>query len=688
MRVTESVSQQDSEARTSIRLWPKRGPILLGLEKVFLLLEKPVNRVVGTGLLNPFYAAGPIAVFLLIVLGITGIYVTLFYDFSFARSYESVLRMNRLGVSHFMRAIHRYASDVLILTALLHALRVAMTDRFRRPYWLAWVTGVGLMLLAWLGGVTGYWLIWDQNAHMLTRLLIDAFTRYTPWGEQLAVAIVAMSIRKSSWAFMLSLFVIHLTVFITMGFFVWLHVRRLQRPKYLPRTHWTYITLLALLAVAIVFPAYLLPKADFTRLPRTLRLDLLYLAFIPAALRGLSGWFWAVVTVLTLAVTLLPWITRPPKPKPKVTIDADACTGCHLCALDCPYKAIEMVAREDGPYKHLAVVHHDLCVSCSVCLGSCDDDALEWDGLSARVMAADVRTEVAALRVAYPKERIRIAFACERHADHGAKMYVGGTVRRDDGEPTVIHVKAVRCAGAIHPDVLTAALDAGADEVFVVGCPPDDCAHREGNIWLQERVERRRAPRLDKAYEDAPIYTAWVPPNMFEDVVFGSREGQAWDVLPPASGRAIRVLPPGGWPRVAAAIFLLAVPLIFLIILAHRSFAAYSGDMGMLQVAMEHPVSRLRTGALRAVATGRVTSLRLVVDVDGRRLLDEPIPRQEVRRHKGRSLFREWPVTPGTRHVRVAMVSDDGSLTVTLFQRQITVTSKRAYPLYFIRYGP
>ena len=58
---------------------------------------------------------------------------------------------------------------------------------------------------------------------------------------------------------------------------------------------------------------------------------------------------------------------------PKVRILTDRCTGCTLCALDCPYGALEMVERDDGrPHKYVAREIVDRCVSCAICVGSCD----------------------------------------------------------------------------------------------------------------------------------------------------------------------------------------------------------------------------------------------------------------------------------------------------------------------------
>lgn len=662
--------------------WSRRPRVLQGVEKLTLAVEKPIQRVVRSGLLNPLYNTGQVAVILLVIIGISGLYITFFYDFSFDRSYDAVARMNQLGMSRLMRAIHRYAADIFVITVLLHALRTFFTGRFRRPYWLAWSTGWILLAFGVLGGVSGYLLIWDQNAQLLYLMLLDALARYVPGGEAWAVALAGLGPRRASWVFMLTVFVLHVAAWVTMGVLVWLHVRRLQKPQYFPRPFWAPLVLVALLAGALALPAYLLEKATLRSLPAWIRVDLLYLAILPPWLRGWAGPFLLANGVIFAGLVALPWLTRRPREEPKVTILEDRCTGCHLCALDCPYLAISMVERE-GPYKYLALVDPEKCVSCSICVGSCDDEALLWGDLSAESMAARVREEVAAVRE--EARELGVAFTCERHADHAARPFVGRLVPVDrpgaNGQ-TAVYTFAVRCAGALDPRVLTAALDAGASNVIVVGCPPDDCAHRKGNQWLQERLERERAPRLPKEYADAAIATAWVPPNMFREAIrSSSQERFIWSDLMVASEKNIRVVPRGGWKAFLAAVVLLTVPLLAWVGLAHRAMAAYPPDQAVIVLAVDN-TARLVPQA--GIPTD--TPLRLRAVLDGTVRLEVPLPPDKRARGQGVDRYRVFRVQPGPHTFRVIWVDDLDRPVFVLLRESFTLDARELRWIYLGRY--
>jgi NADH-quinone oxidoreductase subunit I len=65
-------------------------------------------------------------------------------------------------------------------------------------------------------------------------------------------------------------------------------------------------------------------------------------------------------------------------------LKVEACTGCGLCAMDCPADAIQ-VTMLDRKTKRFALNYHiDRCTFCGQCIESCNRDAIsmasdEWE---------------------------------------------------------------------------------------------------------------------------------------------------------------------------------------------------------------------------------------------------------------------------------------------------------------------
>lgn len=120
------------------------------------------------------FLIGEVALFSLVVLLFTGIFLALFYtpdttpvvyDGPYAplqgreitAAYDSVMRLSfevRAGL--VMRQIHHWAALVFVIAIVVHMLRVFFTGAFRRPREINWVIGVALLLLAFGAGFTGY----------------------------------------------------------------------------------------------------------------------------------------------------------------------------------------------------------------------------------------------------------------------------------------------------------------------------------------------------------------------------------------------------------------------------------------------------------------------------------------------------------------------------------------------------
>jgi formate hydrogenlyase subunit 6/NADH:ubiquinone oxidoreductase subunit I len=53
------------------------------------------------------------------------------------------------------------------------------------------------------------------------------------------------------------------------------------------------------------------------------------------------------------------------------------CTGCGLCAMDCPAQAIEMVVIDKKAKRFVLRYHVDRCTFCAQCVHSCRQGCLE-----------------------------------------------------------------------------------------------------------------------------------------------------------------------------------------------------------------------------------------------------------------------------------------------------------------------
>ena len=475
--------------------------------------ESPVARWVRDPRYNPFYHTGTLALWSLFLLGLTGLYLTLFYHFGFQDTYDSIAVIHSNIVGRIMRSVHRYASDFFVVFSLLHAWRMGVQSRLRGPRVLAWVTGVALMLAALLVGLTGYWMLADDRAQWLHQALVQGWMS-SERGQAWIVRWLVPHPGNGGWVYLVTLFFLHVGLAVLMGLFYWWHILRLNHRRWFPPRYWLLALTGLWVLLGILWPAELRPMWDFSRWPTQVPLDLWYLALLPLWLQW-GGWLAWGLAGLTFAIwAAWPWLWRVPQAEP-VRLNQDACIGCTLCAQDCPYHALEMVPRAGPGPKLIAQLDPNRCVGCGICVGSCPTDALTLDHPTLDELRARVR------RAAQPENGVapRVTFVCHRHVlahpDAWAQPF---TVDSPDG-PRPVHPVAVPCVGDLHPDTVALAWQSGAAEVQIIGCPPDDCVNRWGNTWLEARLSRTRKPWLRRQWEKAPLRQDWVAPAELTAVI-------------------------------------------------------------------------------------------------------------------------------------------------------------------------
>lgn len=656
---------------------PMARRFLNGLERVSLALEAPVNRIVGAAQFNPLYHTGTITVFLLIVILVTGIYLTMFYQFGFQVSYEAVSQIEANFVGRIVRAVHRYASGTAVITTLLHGWRTLFQDRFRGARWLAWVSGIIMAVFVWFVGITGYWLIWDERAQLLNQTFINLI-QSSSLGRSFLINYMVTKAAGTGWIFMLLVLTIHLLLSIIIGLFFWyLHVRRLSRPKILPPRYWMWVTAVLLTIAGILVPVGMLPIADPAQIPGQVTIDSLFLFYLPAALHWSPLLFWGGVTLLTVILSAIPWLLVRPA-LPPIVVNEERCTGCTLCAADCPYDAIKMVDRQDSSqHKYLAEVNPEMCVSCGICIGSCPPLALTLGD-----QPAEPLWETAVTRAAQTAEKpVKVVFTCERHALQGARP-----ILHNDGSGTEngTHVEVVplTCIGMAHPDLAAQALQAGATEVQFIGCPPEDCANREGNLWLAQRLERKRLPKLKKQLIDAPITTDWLPPNNFVQAL----RNKTHKPLATTYGFAVSQT---NWKAFIPALVFLAVILAIQIWISDLPYTQASAGQSRIEIAMTHrsgaPLLGLPVSPLPASNSGQPT--RLLLEVDGKVVMDETYDSGQ-----GIStIFEQITLSPGTYDLQLTLFDrPDRSQGQVLFSQTVTLAEEQVLPLHYedTRVGP
>lgn len=112
------------------------------------------------------YSLGGITAVGFVILVITGILLTQWYDpFPDAANKSIQYIMTRVYLGRFIRGMHYWTAQIVIISVALHLLRVLLTASYKRPREMNWI--IGLLLLGAMVGLfyTGTVLKWDQEGY-------------------------------------------------------------------------------------------------------------------------------------------------------------------------------------------------------------------------------------------------------------------------------------------------------------------------------------------------------------------------------------------------------------------------------------------------------------------------------------------------------------------------------------------
>ncbi|VAX04167.1 hypothetical protein MNBD_GAMMA20-2124 [hydrothermal vent metagenome] len=465
--------------------------VLTRLKKAGLCLLQALERLIGhsfSGFSNPFYSLGALAFYFFYIIVGTGIYLFIFYEPSIKGSFDSVhyLTHDQWYFGGIMRSLHRYSSDALVLIMVLHILREFVLDRYRGARWFTWVTGFPALVLIFISGLVGYWLVWDTLGQYIA-------VRSTEWLDWLPIfsepsARNFLTNSSVSDLFFRLILIGHIAISIFLFVALMVHVKNISKAITNPPQNLAVGTFLCLLILSLVLPAVSQERADLSQVPGVINIDWFYMFAYPLMDRWSMGGVWALVVVITLLLLLLPWLP-PQRHRPVAKVLLEKCSGCNLCVMDCPYEAIILQPRTDGhpSYAREAVVVADNCVGCGICTGACPfsrpprGEELLTTGID--IPSRDIQHLYRASTLALEALNSNAASSSKvlvYGCDHGAAL---GNLDIQD-----IAVVSLPCTAALPVSFIGYMLRHGADGVFLTGCRKGDCYYRLGNIWIEQRL--------------------------------------------------------------------------------------------------------------------------------------------------------------------------------------------------------
>jgi NAD(P)H-flavin reductase/quinol-cytochrome oxidoreductase complex cytochrome b subunit len=277
----------------------------------FMRVENVFNLAFGDKM-NPFYHLGTITFWQFWLLIITGFYLYIFTDTGVHNAYESVeaITHDQWWAGGIMRSVHRYATDGMILTMMLHLVRHFAYDRYRGFRAFSWITGVVLLVLVYVAGINGFMLVWDKLAQFVVIAVAEWFDVLPIFNGTVMRNFLYEESVNSRLFTLLAFF--HIGAPLIVVFIMWVHVQRVPRAHINPPVPLRYAVTLMFIALSLVKPIVSQGgEADFSVVPTNIGFDWFELGVLALVYEMNPMHLWYLVVGAGILFVLVPWL--PPK---------------------------------------------------------------------------------------------------------------------------------------------------------------------------------------------------------------------------------------------------------------------------------------------------------------------------------------------------------------------------------------
>ena len=157
----------DEPRRPNPRLTPHADSFWLHIRPSFYHTE--VTHI------YPTFRLGWLSTFMFVWETITGIFLMIFYTPSPNVAYQDIWNiLGNVPLGEFMRNLHRWGAEVMVLVVALHMLRTYITGSYKKPRQFTWLTGMFLLVFTLVLSFSGYLLPWDQLAYWAVTVAVSA----------------------------------------------------------------------------------------------------------------------------------------------------------------------------------------------------------------------------------------------------------------------------------------------------------------------------------------------------------------------------------------------------------------------------------------------------------------------------------------------------------------------------------
>ncbi|HEX2237022.1 MAG TPA: cytochrome bc complex cytochrome b subunit [Gammaproteobacteria bacterium] len=150
--------------------------------------ETHVSKYFSPDNFNIWYYFGSLAMLVLVIQLVSGIFLTMHYIPSAAEAFDSVEHIMRdVNWGWLIRYMHSTGASAFFIVIYIHMFRGLMYGSFKPPRELVWIIGMLIYLALMAEAFMGYLLPWGQMSYWGAQVIVNLFSTIPIIGDELAL---------------------------------------------------------------------------------------------------------------------------------------------------------------------------------------------------------------------------------------------------------------------------------------------------------------------------------------------------------------------------------------------------------------------------------------------------------------------------------------------------------------------